>query len=144
MLTARDAQEDLVRGLDRGADDYLTKPFELAELLARCRAVVRRANGQAASKIDIGPVRLDLAARRADLEGHPIELTEMEYIIVELLGLRRGQIVSKAQIADQLYSYGCERTSNVIEVYISGLRKKLGADLIQTQRGRGYLIEAAL
>ncbi len=141
FLTARDAKEDLVLGLNEGADDYLVKPFDLAELLARCNALVRRKYNHAKSEISIGQMSVDLTARVVTIEDDAIDLTETEFTLLKVLLLRLGQVVSKREIGEYLYQYGCEKFSNVVEVYISSLRRKLGSDLIQTKRGRGYIIE---
>jgi DNA-binding response OmpR family regulator len=144
ILTARDATGDIVSGLDLGSDDYLTKPFEMAELLARCRALVRRSHGCAASILAVGDLAIDTAAGQVTLRGKRVPLHAMEYRLLEYLAMRAGQIVSKSDIIEHLYDFGSENFSNVIEVYISTLRRKLDpgptCKLIHTVRRQGYLL----
>ncbi len=143
ILTARDSPEDRVTGLDLGADDYLTKPFQLAELEARVRALIRRAHAIASSEIVHGPLKLDMAGRRLSCDGRPVELSARELAVVELLLLREGRVVTKQQIIDHLYGWEDVSTSNAVEVFVYRLRRKLadsGVD-IKTVRGMGYLIE---
>lgn len=143
ILTARDSPEDRVAGLDLGADDYLTKPFQLAELEARVRALIRRAHAIASSEIVHGPLKLDMAGRRLSCDGQPVELSARELAVVELLLLREGRVVTKQQIIDHLYGWEDVSTSNAVEVFVYRLRRKLadsGVD-IKTVRGMGYLIE---
>lgn len=142
ILTARDAIEDRVRGLNLGADDYLTKPVAVAELAARLGAVVRRAARLPAPVLDLGDVRLDLAARRVYRGGTEMPVTAREYAILELLARHRGKVVSRAHISDCLYRDDSEILSNAIDVHVASLRRKLGGDVIQTRRGLGYLIDA--
>jgi two-component system OmpR family response regulator len=142
ILTARDAIEDRVRGLNLGADDYLTKPVAVAELVARLGAVVRRAAGLPAPVLDLGDVRLDLSARRVYRGGTEMPVTAREYAILELLARHRGKVVSRAHISDCLYRDDSEILSNAIDVHVASLRRKLGGDVIQTRRGLGYLIDA--
>ena len=142
ILTARDAVADRVRGLDAGADDYLVKPFELAELLARLRALIRRAAGQADSRIVLGEVVLDTRARAVTCRGVPAALTAREYALVELLALRRGQLVSRSQIYEHLFDENEDSLSNLVDVHVSNVRKKLGKEFITTRRGQGYVIDA--
>ena len=141
ILTARDAVEDRVRGLDQGADDYLTKPFALEELVARLRALVRRASDQPAPEITAGDVRIDTVSRRVRRAGAEVELTAREYGILELLVRRRGGIVTRTAISEHLYNDDSELMSNAIDVHVASLRRKLGADFIRTRRGIGYLID---
>jgi two-component system OmpR family response regulator len=141
MLTARDAIEDRVKGLNLGADDYLTKPFAVEELVARLRALSRRADGQPAPELEIAGVRIDMAARRVYRQGHEVELTAREYGILELLARRRGDVVTRTMISEHLYSDDSHLLSNAIDVHIASLRRKLGGGLIQTRRGLGYLID---
>ena len=143
VLTARDAPEDRVAGLDLGADDYLTKPFQLPELEARVRALIRRAHAIASSEIVHGPLKLDMAGRRLYCRGEPVELSARELAVVELFMLREGRVVTKQQIADHLYGWEEGSSSNTIEVFVYRLRRKLepsGVD-IRTVRGMGYLID---
>lgn len=138
ILTARDQITDRIAGLNAGADDYLVKPFDLQELSARVGAVSRRYAGNANPVLQIGELTVDLATRRVMRTQGPIPLTQREWVIFEALAQRPGQLVPKTVLEDQLYSFDAEVTSNTIEVYISRLRKKLGADIIETQRGLGY------
>lgn len=143
ILTARDSPEDRVAGLDLGADDYLTKPFQLAELEARVRALIRRAHAIASSEIVHGPLKLDMAGRRLSCDGQPVELSARELAVVELLLLREGRVVTKQQIIDHLYGWDDVSSVNAVEVFVYRLRRKLadsGVD-IKTVRGMGYLIE---
>lgn len=138
VLTARDALSDKVAGLDAGADDYLIKPFELDELLARLRAVTRRGGGRATPLLEVADLRLDPATREVTRAGRPILLSAREFALLEALLERPGAIVSRAQLEDRLYGWGEELESNAISVYMHQLRKKLGADLLHTVRGLGY------
>jgi DNA-binding response OmpR family regulator len=144
VLTARHTPDDIVKGLDMGCDDYLTKPFEMAELLARCRALIRRSHGVSAPVIVIGDLAVNTASGQVSLRGKPVLLHAMEYRLLEYLAMRAGEIVSKTDILEHLYDFDCERFSNVVEVYVSNLRRKLdpGAPhrLIHTLRGQGYLL----
>jgi len=145
MLTANDAPEDVVKGLDLGADDYLTKPFRLSELEARVRALIRRANASVTSEVVNGRLRLDMAGRRLYLDGKPMELSQRELAVIELLLLREGKVVTKQQIIDHLYGWEDVSSSNAVEVFIHRLRRKLedSGVSITTVRGMGYLIEKA-
>lgn len=140
MLTARDTVRDRVRGLDHGADDYLTKPFDVDELLARLRALIRRASGQTHPRVEIGPLVLDTAARTASVSGVEAPLTAREYALLEYLALNRGKVVSRAVLYDHLFDEEESSLSNLLDVHVSNLRKKLGADIISTRRGHGYTI----
>lgn len=143
ILTVRDAPEDLVKGLDLGADDYLTKPFNLPELEARVRAVIRRAHASASSELVHGPLRLDMAGRRLYSADKPVDLSARELAVIELLLLKEGRVVTKQQITEHLYGWEEGSTSNAVEVFIYRLRRKLepsGVD-IRTVRGMGYLID---
>ncbi|MCX6551371.1 MAG: response regulator transcription factor [Acidobacteria bacterium] len=140
MLTARDAARDRVRGLDTGADDYMVKPFDLEELLARLRALIRRAAGQTRNVIDIGEVVMDIAARRVTRAGQPVALTAREYALVEFLALRRGEVVTRTALYEHLFDEDDNTLSNLLDVHVSNLRKKLGAEFITTHRGHGYSI----
>jgi len=142
VLTARDRLDDRVEGLDAGADDYLTKPFELAELAARVRAVSRRAMGQPHTVLRAGPMEIDLAARTVHLDGSEVELTAREYALLETLMRRRGRIVSRDQLQQLLYGFESDVASNTIEVHISSLRRKLGHEAIETVRGMGYRVRS--
>ena len=142
MLTARDATRDRVRGLDTGADDYLVKPFDLAELFARLRALIRRAAGQAQPDILLGEVVLDTRARTATRAGQPVTLTAREYAILEYLALHRGRVVTRTALYEHLFDESDDTLSNLLDVHVFNLRKKLGADLIATRRGQGYCIGA--
>ena len=143
MLTARDAVRDRVRGLDTGADDYLVKPFELAELLARLRALIRRAASQAESRLKIGDVVIDTAARTVSRRGEEIVLTAREYSLLEYLALHRGKLVTRTMLYDHLFDENDSTLSNLLDVHVFNLRKKLGHDFITTRRGHGYCIESS-
>lgn len=138
ILTARDTSADKIAGLDHGADDYLSKPFDLAELQARLRALLRRASGAATPKLTHGGVMLEPASKRVTLNGQPIQVSAREYALLHDLLSHRNQIRTRAQLEESLYAWGEETGSNTVEVYIHHLRKKLGADFIQTIRGLGY------
>jgi two-component system OmpR family response regulator len=141
ILTARDAIPDRVKGLDRGADDYLVKPFALAELLARLRSLIRRSVGQPLPVIQVAAVVVDTAARTVTLNGEPATLTAREYALVELLALNRGKLVTRTMIYDHLFDENDDTFSNLVDVHVSNIRKKLGKDFIITRRGLGYLID---
>jgi two-component system OmpR family response regulator len=143
ILTARDRWSDKVQGFDAGADDYVTKPFHMEELLARVRALLRRATGHASSELVCGPVKLDTRSGRVAVEGQPVKLTSHEYRLLSYLMHHAGRIVSRAELTEHLYDQDFDRDSNTIEVFVGRLRKKLGVDLIQTVRGLGYLVEPA-
>jgi len=140
MLTARDAGKDRVRGLDTGADDYLVKPFDLPELLARLRALIRRAAGQARPSLDLGDVIIDSRARSVTRLGNPVTLTAREYAILEYLALHRGEVVTRTALYEHLFDESDDTLSNLVDVHVFSLRKKLGRDLITTRRGQGYCI----
>ena len=141
MLTARDTARDRVRGLDTGADDYLVKPFDLNELFARLRALIRRAAGQTRNTLDIGGHVIDTAARRVTCAGQVIALTAREYALVEFLALHRGEVVTRTTLYEHLFDEDDNTLSNLLDVHVSNLRKKLGAGFITTRRGHGYSIE---
>jgi DNA-binding response OmpR family regulator len=140
ILTARDAIEDRIKGLDSGADDYVVKPFDLHELAARLRALIRRAAGEAAPVIRVGAVELDPAARRAAFKGKPVELPAREYALLQALMLSAGRVLTREQLAERLYAWGEEIESNAIAVHIHHLRRKLAPQVIRTVRGVGYLM----
>ena len=142
ILTARDRWEDKVDGLSAGADDYVVKPFHFEEVSARVNALLRRSGGWASSQLEAGPVSLDMSRQELTVSGDVLELTSFEYKIIEYLMVRAGQVISKAELTDRLYDQDFERDSNVIEVFIGRLRKKMDPDNslkpIETLRGRGY------
>ncbi|WP_019140061.1 response regulator [Noviherbaspirillum massiliense] len=140
VITARDGVEDRIRGLDAGADDYVIKPFDLDELAARIRSALRRSSGHAEPEIEIHGVRVNPTTREVLREGRPVALSAKEYAIVEALMLRPGAILSRQQLEERMYGWGEEIESNAVEVYIHGVRRKLGADFIQNVRGVGYFI----
>lgn len=141
MLTARDAHPDRVRGLDAGADDYLVKPFDLAELLARIRALIRRAAGQTRNVLELGEVVIDTAGRRVTCGGQGVALTAREYALVEFLALHRGEVVTRTALYEHLFDADEDTMSNLLDVHVSNVRKKLGPGFITTRRGLGYCIE---
>jgi two-component system OmpR family response regulator len=141
ILTARNAVDDRIKGLDVGADDYVIKPFNLMEVLARVRALIRRAAGKAESQIAIGPIVIDTARKTVSRHGDAIVLTAREYAILELLAIHRGEVITKTQIYDHIFDETDDTMSNLVEVHVSNVRKKLGKDLIATRRGLGYVID---
>jgi two-component system OmpR family response regulator len=141
MLTARDQSKDRVRGLDTGADDYVVKPFDLAELLARLRALIRRAANQTRSKIQVGDVAIDTAARTVCQAGENVTLTAREYALVEYLALHCGEVVTRTTLYEHMFDENDSTLSNLLDVHVSNVRKKLGQDFIVTRRGHGYCIE---
>jgi two-component system, OmpR family, response regulator len=141
MLTARDASADRVRGLDHGADDYLIKPFDLPELLARLRALIRRAAGVASPRLQMGDVELDVTAKLVTRGGVPVVLTAREYSILEYMAVHRGEVVTRTVLYEHLFDEHDDSLSNLVDVHISGIRRKLGRELISTRRGQGYVIE---
>lgn len=143
ILTARDRWSDKVAAFDAGADDYVVKPFHIEELLARLRALVRRAAGHATSEITCGPVRVDTRASRVMVDGQAIKLTSHEYRLLAYLMHHQGRVVSRGELVEHLYDQDFDRDSNTIEVFIGRLRKKLGVDVIQTIRGLGYVLAAS-
>ncbi len=140
VLTAKDTVADRVTGLDSGADDYLVKPFQLAELKARLRALIRRSAGQADPVITTGGITVDTAARRVSIAGNPVELTAREYGLVELLVMNRNRLVTRTMIYDHLFDENHDSLSNLVDVYVSRLRSKLGKEFITTRRGEGYIV----
>ena len=146
ILTAKDELDDRIMGLDSGADDYLTKPFALAELVSRIKALLRRRHGFRHPTIEEGSIQIDLNTRKVMREGQELKLTGREYSILELLALRRGQILTRTEIWEAVYDPEAELTSNSVDVHISQLRKKLSVEgesaLIQTRRGLGYVFES--
>lgn len=138
IMTALDQVTDRIQGLNAGADDYLVKPFDLSELSARIGAVARRYSGNPNPRICHGDLDIDLAARRVTKAGNPVPLTAREWVLFESFLQKPGQLLSKSQLEERLYSFDAEVESNTIEVHVSRLRKKLGADVIVTERGLGY------
>ena len=139
LLTARDAVADKVAGLNAGADDYLTKPFELGELIARLRALIRRSAGKPSPLVRVGDVEINTAARSVKRGGKPVDLTAKEYALAELLALHRGELVTRSMVYDHLYDENDGTLSNIVDVYVSNLRKKLGKEFVETRRGQGYI-----
>ncbi|RXF75438.1 response regulator transcription factor [Hansschlegelia zhihuaiae] len=142
ILTARDRWSDKVQGFDAGADDYVAKPFHMEEILARIRALLRRASGHASSELNCGLVRLDTRSGRVTVDGSAIKLTSHEYRLLAYLMHHQGRVVSRTELVEHLYDQDFDRDSNTIEVFVGRLRKKLGSDVIQTVRGLGYLLSA--
>ena len=140
MLTARDQTKDRVRGLDSGADDYLIKPFNLEELLARLRAIIRRSANQTSNILTIGDVAVNLASRTITHNKTPIELTAREYSLVEFLALHKGEVVTRTQLYEHLFDENESSLSNLLDVHVSKIRKKLGSEFIATRRGHGYCV----
>ncbi|MDB6053265.1 MAG: histidine kinase [Verrucomicrobiales bacterium] len=141
MLTARDTRQDRVLGLDIGADDYVVKPFDLLELFARLRALIRRAQGEAQAKIVVEDVQIDTAARTVHRGKEEITLTAREYALLEFLALRRGKVVTRTMLYEHLFNEDDSTLSNLLDVHVSNIRKKLGSEFITTRRGHGYCIE---
>ena len=141
ILTARDRWSDKVQGFDVGADDYVTKPFHMEEVLARLRALVRRAAGHATSEFNIGPVTLDTRSSKVVVDGNPVKLTSHEYRLLAYLMHHQGRVVSRSELVEHLYDQDFDRDSNTIEVFVTRIRKKLGADVITTIRGLGYSLD---
>jgi two-component system, OmpR family, response regulator len=140
ILTARDRWTDKVQGFDAGADDYVVKPFHMEEVLARVRALLRRAAGHATSELCCGLVRLDTRAGRVVVDGNPVRLTSHEYRLLAYLMHHAGRVISRSELVEHLYDQDFDRDSNTIEVFVGRLRRKLGVDVIQTVRGLGYMI----
>lgn len=140
ILTAMDTVDDRIKGLDAGADDYLVKPFDMGELAARLRALIRRASGKTEPLLQVGAIRLDPAAHRVLCQDKPVELSAKEFALLHALMLNAGKVLSRAQLEEQLYAWGDEIESNAVEVHIHHLRRKLYPELIETIRGVGYLM----
>jgi len=143
ILTARDQWHEKVTGIDAGADDYLTKPFHAEELLARLRALIRRASGQASSVLQCGPILLDTRSARVSVDGLPVSLTSHEFKLLSYLMHHPNQVLSRSELSEHLYAQDSDRDSNTIEVFVARLRKKLPAELIETVRGLGYRLRLA-
>lgn len=141
VLTARDSWSDKVAGLDAGADDYLAKPFQTEELIARLRALIRRSSGNASSELMAGHVRLDTRSGKVTLAGDPVKLTAQEYKLLSYLLHHKGKVVSRTELIEHIYDQDFDRDSNTIEVFVTRIRKKLGADVISTIRGLGYQLD---
>jgi two-component system OmpR family response regulator len=141
ILTARDQWSEKVAGFDAGADDYVTKPFHMEEVIARLRALIRRAAGQASPEMVCGPLRVDTRSGRAAVDGNPIKLTANEFKVLTYLMHHQGKVVSRTELTEHIYQQDFDRDSNTIEVFVGRLRKKLDLDLIQTVRGLGYRLE---
>lgn len=141
ILTARDRWSDKVAGFDAGADDYLAKPFYTEELLARLRALLRRAAGFATSEIECGPLRVDTRSSRVTVSGNPVKLTSLEYRLLAYLAHHKGRVVSRTELVEHLYDQDFDRDSNTIEVFVGRVRKKLGVNVIHTMRGLGYCLD---
>ncbi|MCM3879234.1 MAG: response regulator transcription factor [Vicinamibacterales bacterium] len=142
ILTALDAVEDRVKALDLGADDYLPKPFAISELVARLRALVRRSAGNPSPFLVVGGITIDRAARIVYRENAAVDLTAREYAILELLVRHRGTLVTRSAICEHIYSESSDVFSNVVDVHVASLRRKLGSEVIQTRRGQGYIVNA--
>ena len=142
ILTARDRWTDKVDGIDAGADDYLAKPFHMEELLARVRALIRRAKGRASAELVCGPVTLDTRRARVAVAGQPVNLTAQEFKVLAYLMHKLGEVVSRTELTEHIYAQDFDRDSNIIEVFIGRLRRKLGVDVIETVRGQGYRLRA--
>ena len=141
ILSARDALLDRIRGLDGGADDYLVKPFSFVELHARLRALIRRSAGQASSIVQIGGITIDTTKQSVTKDGETVILTPREYALVELLALHRGKLISRTLIYDHIFGEDDSSLSNLVDVHVSHIRKKLGSGFIATRRGQGYIID---
>jgi len=142
ILTARDRWSDKVAGFDAGADDYVAKPFYMEEVLARLRALLRRATGHASSELECGPVRVDTRSSRVTVNGRAIKLTSLEYRLLAYLMHHQGRVISRTELVEHLYDQDFDRDSNTIEVFVGRLRRKLGKDVIETVRGLGYRLAA--
>jgi len=140
ILTARDRWSDKVAGFDAGADDYVAKPFHMEEVLARVRALLRRAAGHATSEITVGPVALDTKGAKVSVNGMPVKLTSLEFRLLSYLMHHKGKVVSRTELVEHLYDQDFDRDSNTVEVFVGRLRKKLGVDVLHTIRGMGYTV----
>jgi two-component system OmpR family response regulator len=141
ILTARDQWSEKVAGFDAGADDYVTKPFHMEEVIARLRALIRRAAGQASPELNCGPLRVDTRSGRASVDGNPVKLTANEFKVLAYLMHHQGKVISRTELTEHIYDQDFDRDSNTIEVFVGRLRKKLEVNLIQTVRGLGYRLE---
>ncbi|MGF1605349.1 MAG: response regulator [Rhodothalassiaceae bacterium] len=141
ILTARDSWSEKVAGLDAGADDYLTKPFKVEELLARLRALIRRSAGQASSEFVVGPVRLDARNGKVWVDGEPVRLTAQEFKLLSYMMHHQGEVVSRTELTEHIYDQDFDRDSNTIEVFVNRIRKKIAVPIIHTVRGLGYRLE---
>jgi two-component system, OmpR family, response regulator len=141
VLTARDGVDECVRCLDGGADDFLVKPFELKELRARLRSVIRRSAGKASRTLSIGDVQFDTASRTVRRGGRPVALSPKEYAVAEYLAMHRGELISRTMLYEHVYDEREDTLSNVMDVFVANIRRKLGKDFIKTRRGEGYLVE---
>jgi two-component system OmpR family response regulator len=142
VLTARGSWHERVQGIDGGADDYVAKPFQIEEVLARLRALIRRASGQVTPELRVGNVTLDPRGARVTVDGVPVKLTSHEFRVLSYLMHHRGRIVSQAELTEHIYAQGFDRDSNTVEVFVARLRRKLGGSFIETIRGMGYRVEA--
>jgi len=142
VLTARGSWHEKVQGIDNGADDYVSKPFRMEEVLARLRALIRRATGQVTPELRCGALALDPRAARVTLDGAPVKLTSHEFRVLSYLMHHRGRVVSQAELTEHIYAQSADRDSNTVEVFVARLRRKLGASLIETVRGLGYRMES--
>ena len=143
VLTARGSWHEKVQGIDGGADDYVAKPFQMEEVLARLRGLIRRASGQTSAVITCGPVTLDTRRSRVTIDGAPVRLTSHEFRVLSYLMHHRGRVVSQTELVEHIYAQDFERDSNTVEVFVARLRRKIGAPLIETVRGLGYRIGGA-
>ncbi|WP_033922447.1 response regulator transcription factor [Sphingomonas sp. 37zxx] len=141
VLTARDSWSDKVAGLDAGADDYVAKPFQSEELIARLRALIRRASGNASAELTAGDIRLDTRSGKVTRAGEPVKLTAQEYKLLSYLLHHKGKVVSRTELIEHIYDQDFDRDSNTIEVFVTRIRKKLGSDVITTIRGMGYSLD---
>lgn len=141
ILTARDGWTDKVEGLDAGADDYLTKPFMMEELLARLRALIRRAAGQASATLTIGPLTLDTRSGKVSVEGKAVKLTAQEFKLLAYMMHHQGKVISRTELTEHIYDQDFDRDSNTIEVFVNRIRKKLGIEIVHTVRGLGYQLD---